>query len=136
MKLHHVGMVVPSIEDHLPHYVDTLGLKAVTGIVEDPAQKARLILLSDGQGGSFIELIEPTTDDSPVARQAAAGGGFAHLCYETRDLAGEIKRLRSSGALLIRPPTPAPLFDNRPVAFLYLRATQSVLELVEIDEDA
>ena len=131
MKIHHIGLVVDRIEDRLPRFTDTLGLKPISEIVLDPAQESRLLLLTDDSGGVHVELIEPTSPTSPVARSAAEGGGLAHICYEAPDLDAEIARLVGDGALLVRQPLPAVLFDGHRVAFLYLQG-HGVIELLEV----
>lgn len=132
MKFHHVGIVVASLTEGLAYYRDLLGLTPTTDIVHDPQQQVNLILLADPThpAGATIELIEPATPTSPVARTAASGGGPAHTCYEVDDLPGELARLQSSGALVVRPPTPAPLFGGRRVAFLLLK-NRHLIELLE-----
>lgn len=130
MRLHHVGVVVRSLEQALPHYERALRMTRTTGIVHDPAQDANLIMLAGPDGGPGLELIEPASESSPVARQAKKAGGPAHTCYEVDDLEGEIARLRGEGALLVQAPTPAVLFGGRRVSFLFLR-TRHLIELVE-----
>lgn len=133
MKLHHVGVVVPSIERALEHYRAVLRLEPATPVVYDPAQNANLLMLAAPGGGPGLELIEPAAATSPVARQAAGrGGSLAHLAYEVGDIEAEIARQREAGALTVREPVPAVLFGGRRVAFLYLR-TRHLIELVEDD---
>lgn len=130
MRIHHIGLVVDRIEDRLSRFTDDLGLAQISDVVIDPAQESRLVLLADDSGAVRIELIEPTSETSPVASSAAKGGGLAHVCYEAADLDAEIARLVDRGALLVREPLPAVLFDGRRVAFLFLRG-HGVIELLE-----
>ena len=132
MKIHHIGLVVDSIEDRLPLFTGAFGLERTSDIVLDPEHEARLVLLGDGSGPVRIELIEAASDSSPVARSAGQGGGLAHICYEVDELEGEISRLRSEGALIVKEPTPAVLFDGRRVAFLYTKG-HGVIELLEAE---
>lgn len=130
MKVHHVGIVVPSIEAVLDEYTAGLGFTQATQVVFDPEQDCRLVLLTGAGDVAGIELIEPASDDSPVARLAKRGGGYAHICYQVGDLDAEVARLRERGAVLVQKPTPAVLFDGRRVAFMFLRSRQ-LIELVE-----
>jgi methylmalonyl-CoA/ethylmalonyl-CoA epimerase len=138
MRLHHVGVIVPSIDEALEHYRAVLRMEPAAGAaaaVYDPVQDANLIMLEPpGGGGPGIELIEPASAASPVAKQAGRGGGLAHLCYEVNDIEAEVARQREAGALTVREPVPAVLFGGRRVAFLYLR-TRHLIELVEADTD-
>ena len=129
MRLHHVGVVVPSIEKALEQYRAVLQMEPIAPAVYDPAQDANLIMLEVPGGGPGLELIEPASEASPIARQARRGG-LAHICYEVADIEAEVSRQRRAGALTVREPVPAVLFGGRRVAFLYLR-TQHLIELVE-----
>jgi methylmalonyl-CoA/ethylmalonyl-CoA epimerase len=131
VKLHHVGIVVRSMDIALADYRDVLGMTPEEGPVYDPEQDANLIILRSREGGPGIELIEPVSDRSPCARQARKGGGIAHTCYSVRDIEGEFARLRDAGALTVRNPISAVLFGGKRVAFLFLRSRQ-LIELVEV----
>ncbi len=130
MRLHHVGVVVPSITDALAHYRTALNLEPTGSPVYDPHQDARVVMLADAADGPGLELIEPGSPTSPVARQAERGGGLAHTCYEAADLEAELARLRAAGAMPVRAPAPAVLFGGRRVAFVFLR-TRHLIELLE-----
>jgi len=129
--MHHVGIVLASIDAALSSYERTLNLRVVSGPFVDPLQVARVIFLSRGQAGeTAIELIEPSSAASPVAAFVKRGGGMHHVCYEARDLEAEIARLRALGALILHPPTPAVAFQDRRIAWLYTRE-RLLLELLE-----
>jgi methylmalonyl-CoA/ethylmalonyl-CoA epimerase len=130
VKIHHVGVIVPSIDLAMPHYVKMLEMKHASETVFDPEQDANLVLLQASGGGPGIELIEPASETSPVRKQANAGGGYAHICFEVADIVAEVARMRRSGALTVQSPTPAILFGGRRVAFLFL-PTGQLIELVE-----
>jgi methylmalonyl-CoA/ethylmalonyl-CoA epimerase len=130
VKIHHVGVIVPSIDLAMPYYVEMLELRRATETVFDPEQDANLVLLEAGGGAPGVELIEPVSEASPVRKQANAGGGYAHICFEVADIVAEVTRMRRSGALTVQSPTPAILFGGRRVAFLFLPTSQLV-ELVE-----
>ena len=76
-KIHHVAVVVRSIEDSLVLYRDLLGLDLET-IMDIPSDKVRIAFL--GVGESKVELVEPTDDTTGVARfLASKGEGFHHV---------------------------------------------------------
>jgi methylmalonyl-CoA epimerase len=127
-RIHHVAVVVRSIEDSLGLYRDLLGmpLEAVTDI---PADRVRIAFL--GVGESKVELVEPTDDTTGVARfLAKQGEGFHHVCFEVANLSEELTRLAIEGIELI---DSAPRRGAEgPVAFLHPRSCHGVLvELIE-----
>jgi len=127
--LHHVGVVVPSIEDAIPFYRDILGY-AVGAEHDVREQRVRVVFVS--RGDSRVELLEPTDGESGVARFLAERGRATvhHLCFEVADLAGSLDRLSSEQVELIDR-LPRKGVDGL-VAFIHPRATGGVLvELIE-----
>ena len=127
--LHHVAIVVASIDAARPTYVDALGLSP--GDVEHVAdQKVNVLVLQ--AGSQRIELVEPAAADSPVSRfLAKRGGGLHHLAYRVEDLERALERIRAAGLRLIDT-EPRPGAHGTRIAFLHPQATGGVLtELVE-----
>ena len=127
-KIHHVALIVSSIEAALGLWRDLLGLELET-IMDIPQDRVRIAFL--GVGESKIELVEPTDDTTGVARfLASKGEGFHHVCFEVDDLAETLLRLGSDGIELI---DSAPRRGAEgPVAFLHPRSCRGVLvELIE-----
>ena len=127
-RIHHVAVVVRSIDDTLGLYRDQLGLP-VQEIQDIDLDKVRIAFL--GVGESKVELVEPTDDSTGVARFLAKGGeGFHHVCLEVANLAEELMRLAINGVELI---DSAPRRGAEgPVAFLHPRSCHGVLvELIE-----
>ncbi len=122
-RVHHVGVVVRTLATAYPFWRDTLGLPVVRE-GEVPDQGVRAALLACGPGE--IELLEPTAEDTGVARfLARRGEGLHHLCLESDDVAREVKRLWATGVGLI---------DSQPrkglaghVAFVHPRSCAGVL---------
>lgn len=128
-ELHHVAVVVPSIEESLPLYRDTLGMEAgPVRVLED--QHVRAVFLRGPN--ARIELIEPTDSGSGIARFLADRGRATlhHLCFVVDDLRAALVALEAAGAELIdREPRRGAEGD---VAFLHPRATGGVLiELID-----
>lgn len=127
-RIHHVAIVVSSIEASLAVYRDLLGLPLET-IMDIPTDRVRIAFL--GVGESKVELVEPTDDTTGVARFLAnKGEGFHHVCFEVADLTEELTRLGIDGVELI---DSAPRRGAEgPVAFLHPRSCHGVLvELIE-----
>jgi methylmalonyl-CoA/ethylmalonyl-CoA epimerase len=98
-RIDHVGIAVASIDEARKLY-ETLGL-SVEAIEEVPAEGVRVALIPCGE--SAIELLEPTRDDSPIARfLERRGPGIHHLCLGTGDVAGDDGRLRAAGLEVLR----------------------------------
>jgi methylmalonyl-CoA epimerase len=127
-RVHHVALIVRSIEASLALYRDMLRLPLET-IMDIPQDRVRIAFL--GIGESRIELVEPTDETTGVARFLAnKGEGFHHVCFEVDDLASELTRLGIDGVELI---DSAPRKGAEgPVAFLHPRSCHGVLvELIE-----
>lgn len=127
-RIHHVAVVVRSIEASLALYRDVLGLTLET-VMDIPTDRVRIAFL--GVGESKVELVEPTDDTTGVARFLAnKGEGFHHVCFEVANLAEELTRLAIEGVELI---DSAPRKGAEgPVAFLHPRSCHGVLvELIE-----
>jgi methylmalonyl-CoA/ethylmalonyl-CoA epimerase len=130
MKLHHVGIVVKDLREYGVAYASMLGLVPDSNVFHDPTQKVRVQFWRDVDSHVSLELIEPTSPDSPVQRALTRGGGLNHLCYEVDDIEQAVQRCLDSGALLAGPVAPAAAFGGRRIAFLFF-AKLSLIEFVE-----
>ena len=127
-KIHHVALIVASIDTALGFWRDTLGLELET-VMDIEHDHVRIAFL--GVGESKVELVEPTDDTTGVARFLAnKGEGFHHVCFEVPNLAEALMRLEIDGIELI---DSAPRRGAEgPVAFLHPRSCHGVLvELIE-----
>ncbi len=127
--LDHVAIAVASIEEALPVY------ELLTGGVGSPRERVEsqgVDVVFVGTGVGRIELIEPTSPDSPVGRfLAKRGPGLHHLAYRVPDLEAELARLSAAGVRLIDE-RPRPGAHGRLVAFIHPGSTGGVLiELVQ-----
>jgi methylmalonyl-CoA/ethylmalonyl-CoA epimerase len=127
-RIHHVAIVVTSLEGALPIYRDLLGLP-LESIQDIESDRVRIAFL--GVGESKVELVQPTDDSTGVARfLAKQGEGFHHVCFEVANLAEELTRLGIDGVELID--TAPRRGAEGPVAFLHPRSCHGVLvELIE-----
>ncbi len=122
-KIHHIGIVVRSLEESFGFYRDTLGLPLhKTATMQDQGVKAALLPV----GESEIELLEPINPDSGVGKfLQKKGGGLHHLCFETTNIEAELQGARDKGLRLIDP-KPRPGLAGI-IAFLHPQACCSVL---------
>lgn len=129
--LDHVGIAVSSLEETAAVLGPLLGGSASPPETV-PGQGVRVQFL--GHGAGRLELLEPTTPDSPIARHLERRGpGLHHLAYRVPDVAAELRRLEARGARLVDR-TPRPGAGGHRIAFLHPRSAAGVLiELVEAD---
>jgi methylmalonyl-CoA/ethylmalonyl-CoA epimerase len=120
----HLGIAVHSIDEATPFYRDALGLPC-TGTEEVPEQKVRVAFFPIGD--TRIELLEPTADDSPIAKFLdRRGPGLHHIAYRVADLAATLAALKSAGVRLIDE-SPRPGAHNMQIAFAHPASTSGVL---------
>jgi methylmalonyl-CoA/ethylmalonyl-CoA epimerase len=126
----HVGIAVTSIEEARKIY-EALGL-AVEAVEEVPQEGVRVALIPCGE--SRIELLEPTREDSPIARfLERRGPGLHHLCLATDDIRADDQRLRDSGHQVLRP-EPTRGAGGCWVQFVHPKSAGGVL--LELSEEA
>jgi len=131
IKINHLAIVVEDVEQSLAFWSDGLGL-SLGGAVEDvPAEEVRVAFLNVGE--SHIELVQPTTDDSGIAKYLAKRGqGMHHICLEVSDIEATLVDLSNKGYDLIND-TPKER-DGRRYAFVHPKSTGGVLlELYEVN---
>jgi methylmalonyl-CoA/ethylmalonyl-CoA epimerase len=128
-KIDHIGIAVKSLETSIPFYRDVLGM-AFEGTEEVAEQKVRVAFLAVGE--SRIELLEPTAEDSPVARFLEKGGeGIHHIAYQVEDLVAELAAMKAQGVRLVDE-VPRRGAHGTQIAFLHPKASGGVLtELCE-----
>lgn len=132
MKINHLGIATKGIDEALKFWSDALGLENVhTEIVED--QKVRVAMLPIGE--SRVELLEPTSDDSPISKfLEKRGGGIHHIAVEVDDIAASLAQLKAKGMRLIDE-SPRIGAEGCLVAFVHPSAANGVLlELVQTQD--
>lgn len=130
--IEHLGIAVKSIEDSLPYYEGVLGLKCYNiEVVED--QKVKTAFFKVGQ--TKIELLEPTSPDSTIAKFIEKKGeGIHHIAFSVDSVASSLAEAESKGVQLIDK-APRAGAEGLNIAFLHPKSTCSVLtELCEHPE--
>lgn len=133
MKINHLGIATREIAEALKFWQDALGLENVhTETVED--QKVRVAMLRIGE--SRIELLEPTSEDSPITKfLEKRGGGIHHIAVEVEDINAALLQLKQKGARLIDE-NPRIGAEGCLVAFVHPSSANGVLlELVQIENN-
>jgi len=123
-KISHIGIAVKNLEASIPFYRDVLGME-YEGSEVVAEQKVKVAFLVIGE--SRIELLEPTADDSPVAKFLEKNGeGTHHIAYEVADLEAALADLKAKGVRLIDE-TPRNGAHGTRIAFLHPKASGGVL---------
>jgi len=129
-RIDHIAILVDDMEKTLGFWSQALGME-VSDIQDVPTEAAQIAFLPTG--GSEIELVRPTTDDSGLAKYLEKRGpGMHHVCLEVDDIAGMLQQLEGQGIQLIND-QPRTAADGRKYAFIHPKSTNGVLvELYEI----
>lgn len=128
-KINHIGIAVEKIDDYIAFYRDTLGL-TVEGTETVEEQKVKVAFLTIGD--TRIELLEPTSPESPIAKfMEKKGPGVHHLAFEVDDIAAELARMKEKGVKLIDE-TPRCGAHHTKIAFIHPKESKGVL--VELTE--
>ena len=130
--IEHLGIAVRSIEEALPYYEQVLGLKCYN-IEEVADQKVKTAFFMVGQ--TKIELLEPTSEESAVAKFIEKKGeGIHHIAFAVPSVAEALAEVEAKGVKLIDK-APRGGAEGLNIAFLHPKSTCSVLtELCEHPE--
>jgi methylmalonyl-CoA/ethylmalonyl-CoA epimerase len=136
-RIDHVGVAVRNLEEAIGWYETTYGL-TVTSRETNESQgvhEAMLVVKAPDPGelgGSYVQLLEPLSDDTPVGKFLFRNGpGVHHIGYGVVDVTSALARIADTGVRLV---------DERPrhgsmgasIAFLHPKDTGGVLtELVQ-----
>ncbi len=132
-KLHHIGIACRCIETARIPWELALGTRAGE-VVEVPEEQVRIAFLQAGE--TKVELLEPLSEDSPIARFIARRGeGVHHLAFEVSDIVATLARLKSEG-LRVLDEVPRERGGNRKLVFVHPKSMGGVLtELVEYESE-
>jgi methylmalonyl-CoA/ethylmalonyl-CoA epimerase len=133
-RIDHVGIACRDLAEKIAFYESVMGLTVVSREVnESQGVREAMLRVADGpDGGSYVQLLEPLSPDSPVGKFLdRRGEGIHHVGYGVTDITAALAALGASGVTLI---------DERPrhgsmgaaIAFLHPRSIGGVLtELVQ-----
>lgn len=123
-KIDHLGIAVRSIAEAKTFYENVLGLPC-EGEETVASQKVKTAFFAVGE--VHIELLEPTSEESPIAKFLEKNGeGIHHVAFKTDDIEGQIKQAREGGCRLIHE-IPIQGAGGKLVAFLHPKSTHGVL---------
>ena len=122
-KIYHIGVAVKSIEAALPFY-KAMGAD-VNHIEEVPSQKVKTAFIKVGE--TTIELVEATSDESPIAKYLEKNReGLHHICFEVEDIKASLAELKKADIKLIDE-EPKVGAHNMLVAFVHPKGNNGVL---------
>jgi methylmalonyl-CoA/ethylmalonyl-CoA epimerase len=110
-RLDHVAVAVRDTDSALTHFRDVLGLEVVA-VDYPPELPVKLTYLN--LGNAWLQLVEPLTEDHPLAAWLGANGeGLHHICFGVEDVQQELARIGPEGA----PVPPLASGRGRPAGF-------------------
>jgi len=129
-QINHVAIVVEDIDESLAFWRDALGIE-MHEMRDVPAEKSKVAFLP--VAGSEIELVQPTSDNSGIAKYLVKRGqGMHHVCLEVDDIDGMLAQLKAKGVRLINE-QPKTASDGKRYAFIHPESSSGVLvELYQI----
>ncbi|HSQ41320.1 MAG TPA: methylmalonyl-CoA epimerase [Fibrobacteraceae bacterium] len=124
-KIDHIGIAVASIEAARAYYENVLGLK-LDHVEDVPSQKVKTAFFD--VGGVWLELLEPTAPDSPIAKflEKNPHGGMHHMAFLSDEVGAELKSVAAKGVRLIDE-NPRGGAGKMDIGFLHPKGTQGVL---------
>ncbi len=122
--IEHLGIAVKNLEEAIPYYENILGLPCYS-IEEVADQKVRTAFFKVGD--TKIELLEPTSEESAIAKFIEKRGeGVHHVAFAVDNVAHAIQEVEENGVQLIDK-APRKGAEGLSIAFLHPKSTQGVL---------
>ena len=117
-RLNHVAIAVPSLEQGIAVYQDTLGA-TVSEPQPEPDHGVTVVFVD--LGNTKVELLEPLGEGSPIAGflEKNPSGGIHHICYEVDDIISARDKMKSDGARVLGDGEPKIGAHGKPVLFLH-----------------
>ena len=100
-RIDHVGIAVPDLDAAIEMYEKAFGMRCVHTEVNEE-QGVREAMLEVGDSGSYIQLLAPLSDDSPIGKFLAKNGpGIQQMAYRVDDIDAVSEELRGQGLRLL-----------------------------------
>lgn len=123
-NINHIAVVVSDMGKSLEFWQEAMGIH-LHEIKDVPAEASKVAFLPIA--GAEIELVQPTTDDSGIAKYLAKRGqGMHHICLEVDDVAEMLGQLKAKNIRLINE-EPRTTDNGRKYAFIHPESTGGVL---------
>ena len=123
MKIDHIAIAVNNVEESAKVYQKALGIDEIEfETVESEGVKVAIISMENGR----IELMQPTTDDSPIKKFLdKKGPGLHHMALETDNIEGEVERMEGCGVQFLGKVRPGSAGTK--VTFIHPKSLEGVL---------
>lgn len=123
LKVNHIAIATASLDDARDFWEDKFGLQ-LDHLEEVPSQKAKIAFYHVGD--TEVELVQPTSDDSGMAKHIETKGpGMHHLCFEVDNIDEMLAELKAKGVRLIN--ETALELEGRKMAFVHPKSAMGVL---------
>ncbi|WP_338749975.1 methylmalonyl-CoA epimerase [Bacillus sp. FJAT-52991] len=123
-NINHIGIAVRSLDETLPFYTEQLGLSLEKIEVVD-SEKVKVAFID--AGNVKLELLEPTNEDSPIAKFIEKRGqGIHHVAFGVTEIEERIREIKERGIQMINE-TSKPGAGGAQVAFMHPKSTHGVL---------
>lgn len=123
-KVDHIGIAVHSIDETRPYYENALGMNLLK-VEEVESQKVKTAFFEAGE--THVELLEPTSEESPIAKFLEKNGpGIHHIAFGSDNVEGQLAQAAEKGVRLIHE-EPIMGAGGKKVAFLHPKSTFGVL---------
>jgi methylmalonyl-CoA/ethylmalonyl-CoA epimerase len=129
-RLDHIAVAVSDLDAAIRRFAEDLGVP-FDGREDVPTERTATAFFP--LRGTRIELVHPMDGEGPIAKfLEKRGPGLHHLCFETDDLDGDVKRLREKGYVFLSD-MPRPGAHGTRVIFIHPKSFDGVLiELAEM----
>ncbi len=130
-RIDHIAIVVQDMDAALRVYGEVLGLP-LERIEDVPAEKVKVAYLSLPAGDGKIELVQPTADDTGIARYLAKRGeGLHHICFEVDGIEAAMAEMAASGMQVLED---KPRLGNRGQKYVFIHPETAHGVLIELYE--
>jgi len=132
-RIDHVAIVVQDLDAATRVYHDVLGLP-LERVEEVPAEKVKVAFLLLPEGGGEVELVQPTTGDSGIARYLAKRGeGMHHICFEVDDIQSAMNKMTAAGLQVLEE---KPRLGSQGQKYVFIHPKSAHGVLIELYERA
>lgn len=122
--INHIGIAVNSIEEQIPFYKNILKFEFL-GVEEVTEQKVKVAIFKVGD--IKIELLEPTSPESPISKFLEKKGiGIHHIAYQADNIKEQISQLKEKDVKMIDD-TPRSGAHNTKIAFIHPKSSGKIL---------
>ena len=127
MKLHHIGIVVDDIKKFIGPLTNFLKINDSFIPLENTLQKINYVFIPSGD--VYLELIQPTNDESPVSLFLKKGGGLHHIAFEVENIEETLSELKAKGGKILFETQKG--FEGRLISFIFMNSFPcKIIELV------